>query len=74
MADPFIQAKIRHRLLSKCSQVLPKTLKNVAVQQTPFRQLIGFPRLSGAPGETRIPDPLLRSRSNYFAKSRQRSG
>jgi hypothetical protein len=28
----------------------------------------------GAPGETRTPDPLLRSRSNYFAKSCQRSG
>jgi hypothetical protein len=30
--------------------------------------------ISGAPGETRTPDPLLRSHSNYFAKSCQRSG
>jgi hypothetical protein len=35
-----------------------------------FNQIEG----SGAPGETRTRDPLLRSRSNYFAKSCQRSG
>ncbi len=35
-----------------------------------FNQIKG----NGAPGETRTRDPLLRSRSTYFAKSCQRSG
>jgi hypothetical protein len=30
--------------------------------------------INGAPGEIRTPDPLLRSRSSYFAKSCQRGG
>src|SRR5229473_744184 len=51
--------------MSKCSQVFPKTPKKVVVQQRSFRQLIEFPRLSGAPGEIRTPDPLLRRQTLY---------
>src|SRR5260370_20196604 len=37
-------------------------------------QVLDSREISGAPGETRTPDPLVRSRSIYFAKSCQRSG
>ncbi len=37
-------------------------------------QVFDSREISGAPGGTRTPDPLLRSHSNYFAKSCQRSG
>ena len=46
----------------------------VEIRQRTLRQLTDFPRVSGAPGEIRTPDPLLRSHSNYFAKSCQRCG
>jgi hypothetical protein len=44
---------------------VPKTLKEAAVQQRLLRQLIEFARLSGAPGQTRTGDPLLRRQTLY---------
>jgi hypothetical protein len=47
--------------------------KQMVGQKSFLTQIIEMKR-NGAPGETRTHDILLRSRSNYFAKSCQRSG
>jgi hypothetical protein len=51
-------------------QVFPKTQMEGGRRQRSLRQLTDFSRVSGAPGGTRTPDPLLRRQTLYPAELR----
>src|SRR6266403_3869349 len=62
----------RQRIRFECSLSLPRRSGDnfVVIESALWNGTEG----DGAPGGTRTPDLLVRSRSNYFAKSCQRSG
>jgi hypothetical protein len=58
--------------MNKCSQVFPKTRKKLSIQRRTRCQLVDFTRLSGAPGQIRTGDPLLRRQTLYPTELRAR--